>query len=163
MRPIPDDVEPVPQHTVAATRTVLDAGVSRVDGAARAPEVAQGERHPECVEGRRPLRIHQVAPDCWSVARGVLERLMRTDSARLTPQLDANGHTTGLLVEDVGEACLAALGFETGDVIHTVNGQDLDRMAFSNIYQSITKAGNAVVRFDRRGRAHTVVYEVSGE
>jgi type II secretory pathway component PulC len=92
-----------------------------------------------------------------------MDAVMRNDSARLDPQVDATGHTTGLVVEDVGTTCLAALGFQNGDVLQTINGQAIDRANYATIYQSVYKAKNAVVRFERGGVARTVVYEIAGE
>jgi hypothetical protein len=163
MRPIPDDVEPAP-HFVRS-EVLVDGGVllAASDGGSHVVALAHEEHPVACQDARhKPLRVRQIASDRWSVARGVIDAV-RSDKAHLSPQLDANGHTTGLVIDDVSDGCFAALGFQTGDVIHTINGQELDWSSYSLIYRSIMKDGNAVVRFDRHARALTAVYEVTAE
>ena len=94
--------------------------------------------------------------------------LVRTESiggdpkSQLAPQVDpASGRIVGLYVQDIGQSCLAAIGFREGDLIRTINGVvPIDWTVYSAVYQSIIKDGNAVVRFERGGRAMSVLYEV---
>ena len=156
MRPIPDDVEPAPQHLVAAP--VMDAGAPDSAHATAATPDSPANDRAACTDGQhRPLRTRRIAPDRWLVTRAVVERVLRNDGARFTPR------PGGLVIEDAGTGCVAALGFESGDVLRSVNGQDVDTQSLTSIYQSVLKDGSAVVRFDRRGRSYTVVYEVSNE
>ena len=161
MRPIPDDVQPVPKTAREASK--MDAGASVVsEGGAHAAETAHNDPQ-GCQDSRHhPLHVRQSAPDRWTVARAVMD-VVRTDKARVSPQLDASGHIVGLLVDEIVEgSCLGALGFQTGDLIRTVNGQELgDWSNYSLIYRSIMKDGSAVVRFDRRGHPQTVLYEIN--
>jgi len=127
MRPIPDDVEPVPQF--ARDLGDSDAGFrvafSDEAGVHAAPGASAHASGPECVDTRhRPLYVRKWAVDRWSVGRAVMDA-MRYDKARLSPQLDASGHVVALLVDEIGTGCLAVLGFQTGDMIRTINGQEL--------------------------------------
>lgn len=155
MRPIPDDVEPAPRHLVAAT---VDAGVRVTTSASASSPDAPHDEPIACTDAQhRPLRIRRIAADRWVVPKEVVDRVLRNDGAHITPR------PAGLMVEDAGTGCVAALGFETGDLVRSINGQDADVQALTAIYQSVIKDGSAVVRFERRGRAYTVVYEVSTE
>jgi type II secretory pathway component PulC len=165
MKPIPDDVEPVPRFVRDAR--LVDGGATHglADAAAHTAAFEQeGGRGPECVDrSHHPLRVRQWAADRWSVPRGVLDAV-RTDKAQLAPQLDASGHVIGLLIEEIGDGCLAVLGFHNGDLIRNVNGQELtDASAYYAIYRTIMKDGSAVVRFDRGGRSQAVVFELRNE
>jgi hypothetical protein len=163
---MPDDVQPVPRAIASSHSALTDAGgmATVTDGATgRATELAHVDRPPECTDNRHhTVRVRQIAADRWVIARGVLDTL-RNDKAQLTPQVDAAGRVTGLLVEDIGSGCLAALGFRTGDLIHSVNGQSLDWATYYLVYRAVYKDGSAVVRFERGGRALTVVYELGPE
>jgi hypothetical protein len=162
MRPIPDDVEPAPRFLLVAA--IHDAAVSiESEAGTRAGELPHVETTAQCVDSRhRAVHARQLAPDRWTVGRGIIE-LLRNDKAHVETQIDASGHVTGLLIEDVADGCFAELGFKTGDVLRTVNGQELDWSSYSMVYRSILKDGSAVVRFDRGGRPQTVVYEVRNE
>ncbi len=161
MRPIPDDVEPVPASAHESAKLADGGAVAQAD-ASRFVELSHTDKAPACSDSRhRVLRVHQVAADRWIIARDVLGVLRSERKAQVSQQLDQNGAIVGMSVEDVGEdSCLGAIGFRTGDLVRTVNGLSLDYAAWSNVYQSIQKNGSAVVRLDRGGRTLTVLYEV---
>ncbi len=166
MRPIPDDVEPVPR--AARAEALADGGsVALLEGGPHFVELAHVDHPAACADARHHvLRVAQIANDRWVIARGVIDLVRSEKKTQLAPQIDpASGHITGLTIEDIGDdSCLGALGFRNGDLLRTVNGHDLvDWSTYSAIYQSIVKDGNAVVRFDRGGRAMTVLYEVRSE
>jgi len=165
MRPIPDDVEPVPASARTSAK-VADAGpMAQADASARFVELPHTDRPGACADARHRLaRVHQVASDRWVIAREVLGMLRNERKAQVSQQLDQNGAIVGLSIEDVGEgSCLAAIGFQTGDLIRTVNGQTLEWSMWSSLYQSIQKNGSAVVRLDRGGKTLTVLYEVKDD
>ena len=166
MRPIPDDVEPVPK---TASRAVLaDAGplAAEGDAAVRLAEGAHTAKPAPCADSRgRPLGVRQLGPDRWIIASGVVDVIRRERKAIVSPQIDAQGRITGLAIVEVGTgSCLGAIGFVDGDVLRSINSQpmDADGLSSDTMYQSIQKSGAAVVRFERGGRAMTVLYEVQG-
>ncbi len=163
MRPIPDDVEPVPKTSMQG-KALGDGGMIALggDAGARFVDLQHGDSHPACLDSRHhALRVQQVAPDRWHVARAVMDILRTEKKAQLTQQIDQTGAITGVAIEDVGEgSCLATIGFRNGDFIRSVNGHTMDWATWSVVYQSIAKDGNAVVRFERGGHAQTVLYEI---
>jgi hypothetical protein len=163
MRPIPDDVQAVPEQAKRPS-SLADAGaVALADAGLRPGELPHSDHLAACMDSRHHvLRVQQIATDRWIIGRGVLALLRSENKAQVSPQIDAaTGHVTGLAIEDIGEAsCLGALGFRTGDVLRTVNGHEIDWAAYTLIYQSIMKDGTGVVRFERGGHALTVLYEV---
>jgi hypothetical protein len=166
MRPIPDDVEPVPQQ--ARGTTLADGGgIALADAGARFVELQHTDRPAACMDARHHvLRVQQIASDRWVIGRGVVDLVRTERKAQMSQQIDAvTGHVVGLSVDDIGDgSCLGAMGFRTGDVLRTLNGRDLvDWSSYGVIYQSIMKDGNAVVRFDRAGHTLTVLYEVRNE
>ena len=165
MRPIPDDVQPVPRSSIEAAK-LADAGpVAQTDAAPRFVELPHTDRPAACADARhKMLRVHQVAPDRWIIARDVLGILRTERKAQVSQQIDQNGVIVGMSIEDVGAgSCLEALGFRTGDLVRSIYGQALDWSAWPTLYQSITKDSSAVVRLDRGGRTLTVLYEVKDE
>ena len=166
MKPIPDDVEPVPSNTVQVV-ALADAGsFARADAAVTFAELPHASKPPACADSRhRPLEVRRLSADEWIVASGVLEVVRSERKAILSPRVDASGKVIGLEVRDIGEgSCLGSLGFQNGDVIRSINSYVLgaDWSAYAAIMGSINKSGEAVVRFDRSGRPMTVVYEVQG-
>ncbi len=165
MRPIPDDVQPVPRSSVESAKLADAGSVALVDAGPRFVELPKTDRPPACADARhRMLRVHQVAPDRWIIARDVLGALRNERKAQVSQQIDQNGAIVGMSIEDAGDgSCLAALGFRTGDLVRTVNGQTLDWGAWPMLYTSINKNGSAVVHLDRGGKSVTVLYEVKDE
>lgn len=165
MRPIPDDVQPVPRSSLEASKLADAGAVAQTDAAPRFVELPHTDRPAACADARhKALRVHQVASDRWLIAREVLGVLRTERKAQVSQQLDQNGTIVGMSIEDIGEgSCLGALGFRTGDLVRTINGQALDWAAWPTLYQSITKNGSAVVRLDRGGKSLTVLYEVKDE
>ncbi len=165
MRPIPDDVQPVPRSSVEASKLADAGAVALTDAAPRFVELPHTDRPAACADARhRMLRVHQVAPDRWIIGRDVLGVLRTERKAQVSQQIDQNGVIVGMSIEDIGEgSCLGALGFRTGDLVRSINGQVLDWSAWPTLYQSITKNTSAVVRLDRGGKSLTVLYEVKDE
>ena len=167
MRPIPDDVEPVPKSTAPGATLAAAAPLpSAADGGSRTDAPHAASKAPPCADGRgRALEVRRIAPDHWLIASGVIDVIRSERKAVLVQETDAAGKIVGFSIQDIGDgSCLGALGFATGDVLRSVNSHALDTDGISSIpiYQSIMKNGAAVVRFDRGGRANTVVYEVLG-
>ncbi len=164
MRPIPDDVQPVPKRDQSAR--LADAGaLTDIDGGPRFVELPHNDKPLACSDARhKSLHVHQVAPDRWSIARQVVDVLRSERKAQLSQQIDQNGAIVGVSIEDVGDgSCLAAIGFRNGDLLRSINGQGLDWASWSVMYQSIMKNGSAVVRFERGGKQITWLYEVRTE
>ena len=162
MRPIPDDVQPVPTRN-EASKSLADAGmIAEGDAASRFVELPKNEKAAACSDARhKSLRIHQVAGDRWMIARQVVDVLRSERKAQVSQQIDQNGAIVGVSIEDVGEgSCLEAVGFRSGDLLRSVNGQALDWASWNVVYQSIMKNGSAVVRFDRGGKTLTWLYEM---
>jgi hypothetical protein len=165
MRPIPDDVQPVPPARIASSNLADGGSIEKGDGGSRFVELPHGDKAATCADARhKNLRVHQVASDRWIIARQVVD-VIRTDrKAQLSQQIDQNGAIAGVVIEDIGEAaCLEALGFRNGDLIRSVNAQPMDWSLWSAVYQSITKDGTAVVRLDRGGKSLTWLYEVRND
>ena len=164
MRPIPDDVQPVPHREEASK--LADAGsVAEGDAAPRFVELPHNDRPAACSDARhKTLRVHQTAADRWVIARQVVDVLRSERKAQLSQQIDQNGAIVGASIEDIGDgSCLGALGFRNGDLLRSINGQSLDWSSWALVYQSITKNGSAVVRFERSGKTLTWLYEVRNE
>lgn len=165
MRPIPDDVEPVPR--TSSRTTLADAGpLADTDAAIRVTELSHTAKPAPCSDSRgRPLVLRRVSADRWLLALGVIDVIRGERKAVLTQQLDTAGRIVGLAIQDIGNnSCLGALGFQNGDVLKSINSNaiDVDGLTSPTIYQSIVKNGAAVVRFERGGHETTVVYEVLG-
>ncbi|HEY1959791.1 MAG TPA: hypothetical protein VGH28_29480 [Polyangiaceae bacterium] len=167
MRPIPDDVEPVPR---TATATALpDAGLrlQRTDAGSHWVAGSHTSQPEPCSDTKhRPLEARRIAPDEWIIASGVMDVIRSEEKATVAPQIDATGRTTGLVIEDVGEnSCLGALGFQDGDVLRTINDVALaaDWSTFPVITASVNKNGSALVRFERNGHPAAVLFEVRTE
>lgn len=167
MRPIPDDALPAPRETASATLADAGSFAREGGGAARLAELPHSSKPPACADTRhRPLTVRHVAPDRWIIASGVLDVVRSERKAIVVPRVDSAGRVLGLTIEDVGDgSCLGALGFESGDLVRSVNSFPMlgDWSNFALVSASITKNGEAVVRFDRGGRPMTVVYEVESE
>ncbi len=166
MRPIPDDVQPVPQQ--ARGTPLADGGaIALIEAGARFVDLPHTDRPAACMDARHHiLRVQQIAGDRWVIGRGVIDLLRSERKAQMSQQIDAaSGRVIGLSIEDIGDgSCLGAIGFRSGDLLRTLNGRDLvDWSSYGTIYQSIMKDGNAVVRFDRAGHTMTVLYEVRNE
>src|SRR5512140_2858696 len=70
MRPIPDDVQPVPRSSLESAKLADAGNVALADAAPRFVELPKTDRLPACADARhRTLRIRQVAPDRWIIAR----------------------------------------------------------------------------------------------
>jgi len=166
MRPIPDEVEPVPR--TASSTELADAGpLARADAGQRYVATEHTSQPPPCSDTRHhPLEVRRIAPDEWIIASGVLDVVRSEEKATVSPQVDSAGRVTGVAIADVGEnSCLAALGFQDGDVIKSVNDYGLtgDWSMFPVINASIGKNGSALVRFERSGRPMAVRFEVRNE
>lgn len=164
MRPIPDDVQPVPKTAPLGALVVPAAPAG--DAGARVAEGPRGQKPPPCADARgRALEVRRIAPDRWLIASGVLDVVRNERKVVLSPRTDAAGRLVGFTVQDLGDrSCFGALGFATGDVLRSVNSLplDADGLESAALYQSIIKNGAAVVRFDRGGQPTTVVYEILG-
>lgn len=170
MRPIPDDVEPVPKTSQLGSKSgampSADAGrtIALADAASHTLAHNGDNALVGCLDNRhRPLRVQRVASDSWVIARGVLDALRNERKAQFSPMFDQAGNVSGATLDSVSESCLAVLGFQAGDVLRSINGVAADWNQWGPIYQSIIKDGNAVVRFERAGHALTVVYEIRNE
>ncbi len=163
MKPIPDDVEPVPQSAMGA-KHLSDAGVlALADAAAHVAQNAH-EAPFECVDNRhRALRVQKLGADRWAISRGVIDALRNERKAQISPVTDQLGNVIGASLENVADSCIAVLGFQNGDLVRSINGYIADWNDWARTYQSIIKDGTAVVRFDRGGKAMTVLYEVRNE
>ncbi len=166
MRPIPDDVEPVPQTSLVAAKTLADGGVmaSLATDAAAPHTHAHGDEPRACYDPRhRMLRAQQIAPDRWVIARGVLDALRNERKVQFSQQIDQLGNVTGMSLENVDDSCAQVIGFRAGDFVRSVNGIVADASLWGNIYQAVLKDSSAVIRFDRGGHAVTWLYEVRNE
>lgn len=168
MRPIPDDVEPVPTERTSAR--LADAGgiaIAIADAGGRYVATAHPSRPIACADTRhRPLAVRQVAPDRWIIASGVVDVVRSERKVIVTPQVDSAGRVLGLAIQDIGaDSCLGALGFRDGDLVRSINSFPLegDWSTFPAISASISKNGAAVIRFVRDGQARTWLYEVKTE
>lgn len=163
MKPIPDDVDPVPQSAMGAKHLGDAAVVALADAA---PHVALGEHEAPvaCVDNRhRALRVQKLSADRWAISRGVIDAVRNERKAQISPVTDQLGNVIGASLESITDSCLAVLGFMPGDLIKSINGYIADWNEWARTYQSIIKDGTAVVRFDRDGKAMTVLYEVRNE
>ena len=163
MRPIPDDVQPVPKRDESAR--LADAGAVDIDGGPKFVELPHNDKPAACSDSRhKSLLVRKVAADRWVIARQVVDVLRSERKAQLSQQIDQNGAIAGVSIEDVGDSsCLEAIGFRNGDLLRSINGQGLDWASWSVMYQSIMKNMSAVVRFERGGKQLTWLYEVRNE
>jgi hypothetical protein len=166
MRPIPDDVQPVPSAPLEVSALADAGGAAAADAAPLFAQAARAPKAPVCADSHgRPVAVKRVAADRWIVGGSVIDVLRGERKAIVTPRLDASGAVVGWTLRDVGVSCLAALGFQNGDLVRSVDSYALapDGSTIDPIRHAIGKSGEAVVRFDRAGRAMTVVYEVRAE
>lgn len=150
MRPLPDNVAPLPQATVAA---MSDAGViGKVDGGSLA---ALG-RHDHA--DRCGLRVRRNAPDHIVVSRGLSGAMRELRGGGVVEELDQAGMARGLRIEALEEdSCLAAMGFQERDVLLEINGYSLGPfMTRREAFESIDDGDSvfAVVHFLRDGRSY---------
>lgn len=104
-----------------------------------------------------------------TLPRSTLDRVLADQtlilgSARVVPKVQ-EGVVRGFALYGLRRASLFdRLGFQNGDVVHTVAGQTLDSPeAALNVYTSVRSAGQIVVDFERAGskQTRTVVIEDS--
>lgn len=165
MRPIPDDVEPVPQTAVGSAHKLADAGmIALADAAPHVTLAVHDQESNACMDPRHhALRARQLGSDRWVISRAILDVVRNERKAQIMEQTDQLGNITGATLENVSDSCLAVIGFQNGDFVRSINGYAADWTTWAQTYQSIVKDGNAVVRFDRGGHALTVVYEIRNE
>jgi len=165
MKPIPDDVEPVPQSSIVEAKRLADGGAIALLADAAAPHtLPHGEAPLACYDVRhRIVRVKQIAPDRWVIARGVLDALRNERKVQFSPQIDQLGNIIGLTLDNVDGSCAQVLGFQAGDFLRSVNAFVADLNFWGNIYQSVMKDGAAVIRFERGGHPMTWLYEVRNE
>jgi len=163
MRPIPDDVQPVPTRDQSAR--LADAGAIEGEAGPKFVELPHNDKPAACSDSRhKSLQVRKIATDRWVIARQVVDVLRSERKAQLSQQIDQNGAIAGVSIEDVGDSsCLEAIGFHNGDLLRSINGLALDWSSWSVVYQSIMKNGSAVVRFERGGKQVTWLYEVRNE
>ncbi|CAN5714999.1 hypothetical protein BH09MYX1_BH09MYX1_17530 [soil metagenome] len=146
MRPFPDEISPLPRSAVA---TMGDAGVIHREAGGELALAVHHEHVEKCA-----LRVRHNAVDHAIVSRGLVSafREFRSPSG-ISEELDATGIARGLRIDALEEgSCLAALGFEEGDVVLEINGYALGpvltrRQGFESIDDSDTVF--AVVHFQR--------------
>jgi hypothetical protein len=150
MRPLPDNVAPLPRATVAS---LGDAGVlAREDAGVLAAATGRRSREERC-----DLRVRRNAPDHVVVGRGLVSALRELRAGGVVEDLDASGVARGLRIEALEEgSCLAALGFQERDVLLEINGYSLGpyatrREAFESVDDG--DAVFAVIHFLRDGHS----------
>lgn len=130
-----------------AGASFADAGSRRVASARRKDEVEPNEAK-GC-----PARARERSPGDFVVARGmgpaVRDEYRRSDVTGVPDPSGSGIH--GLRIGTVGP-CLAALGFQDGDVVISINGFDFSvTSSTTTMYESIDSNGAADVRIERAG------------
>ncbi len=149
-------VEEEASATAAAPAAPAPAATSRRGAAAQAPAAqaaAGGEIRP--VGENRWVIPQQVATQ----ARGNLNELLR--QARMEPNI-VNGQTQGFVVRMIQpRSLLALLGIQRGDVLHQINGVELDSPEKAlQIFQQLREARSISIALERGGSNHTFQYEI---
>jgi general secretion pathway protein C len=144
------------EETSSSAAAAPPPATARGRGAAAPPAPAQGAGGEiRAVGENRWVIPQQVAAQ----ARGNLNELLR--QARMEPNM-VNGQTQGFVVRMIQpRSLLALLGIQRGDVLHQINGVELDSPEKAlQIFQQLREARSISIALQRGGNNMTFQYEV---
>ncbi len=145
-----------------------DEKAATASAPAAAPTTARGRAAAASAPAAQAVggEIRPVGENRWVIpqqvaaqARGNLNELLR--QARMEPNI-VDGQTQGFVVRMIQpRSLLALLGIQRGDVLHEINGVELDSPEKAlQIFQQLREARSISIGLERGGSNHTFQYEI---